>query len=569
MKYRWIHRKKSIEKKEVDQLCADHILSPFLAQVLYARDIPQESIEEYLLPHMRLLQPSGLDIAFRAGVEVFSQALLSGECVAIWGDYDVDGVTASALVHHVVVAHGFPIYCYIPKREQGYGMTQEGISFLHNQGIRTILTVDCGITDRESVDFAHSLDINVVITDHHIPPQELPNAAAICNPKLCVTAYQHFAGVGVAFIMMAMVNRYLSDYTGIRVDMREVLDLVALGSIADLVPLQGQNRILVKNGLLVLKEARRPGIHALKEVAGIRGNAPVTAGQVGFKLAPHINAAGRIGSAHEAFQLLTTEDKEEALRLAQGLNKYNIQRQKEEERITKEAKEQAEQFVNNASLVVYKDDWHHGVIGIVASRLVEMYYKPCIVLCRDGEIIKGSARSIAELDIYDALCECKELFLRFGGHTSAAGMSLVPENLNSFIERFEQAVLRRIGENPYIPALHIDGLLSFAFAKEHTFKQDIESLQPFGIKNAEPIFVSPKLTLKNVQYFGEHASHVTLTLYDDTCGVTLQAKAWHLASHFSSFDIGREIEIAYSPTIEEYKGIPHSTLKLRDWNWLE
>lgn len=568
MKYRWVHRKESIEKKEIDALCEEHVLSPFLAQVLYSRDIPQEDIRTYLLPQLRLLDPAGLDSAFRNGVEAFSQALLSGSPVAVWGDYDVDGVTSSALVHHVVTAHGFPIHCHIPKREDGYGMTQEGIYYLSTQGIRTILTVDCGITDRGPVEYARSLDIDVIITDHHIPPHELPNAVAICNPKLCKTAYQHFAGVGVAFIMMAMVNRYLADYTGITVDMREVLDLVALGSIADLVPLQGQNRIIVKNGLLLLKEARREGIRALKEVVGMRGSAPVTAGQVGFTLAPRINAAGRMGHAKEAFLLLTTQDRDEAVRLAHVVNEYNQQRQQEEERITHEAKSQAELLCDKLSLVVYKEDWHHGIIGIVASRLVETYYKPSIVLCRDGEIIKGSARSIAELDLYDALCDCRDLFLRFGGHTVAAGMSLPPENLEAFIERFEEAVIKRIGTEPYMPSLHIDGTLSFSFAREVSFRDDIESLQPFGIKNSEPVFISPQLTLKNVQYFGDASSHAVLTLYDDTSGITLQAKAWHLASEFTTFDIGREIEVVYSPTIEEYKGIPHSTLKLKDWNWI-
>lgn len=568
MKYRWVHRKESIEQEKIEKLCSEHMLSSFLAHVLYSRDIPHDAIGEYLLPHLRFLRTSGLEVAFRDGVEAFSQALLSGNSVAVWGDYDVDGVTSSALVHHVVTAHGFSIHCYIPKREEGYGMTQGGISFLHSQGVRTILTVDCGITDRLAVEYARSLDIDVIITDHHIPPHELPEALAICNPKLCATAYQHFAGVGVAFIMMIMVNRYLSDYTGISVDMREVLDLVALGSIADLVPLQGQNRIIVKNGLLVLKEAKREGIRALKEVVGMRGTAPVTAGQVGFTLAPRINAAGRMGNAKEAFLLLTTQDREEAVRLAHVVNEYNEHRQQEEERITQEAKQQAEMIKERLSLVVYKEDWHHGIIGIVASRLVETYYKPAIVLCRDGDIVKGSARSISELNLYDALCDCQDIFLRFGGHTVAAGMSLLPENVELFIERFEEAVVARIGTTPYIPALHIDGLLSFSFARESTFKEDIESLQPFGIKNAEPVFISPQLTLKHVQYFGESSSHATLTLYDASSGVTLQAKAWHLASEFTTYDIGRELEIAYSPTIEEYKGIPHSTLKLKDWKWL-
>lgn len=568
MKYTWVHRKEHIHRGEIEQLCASHLLSPFLAQVLYSRGIPQEKIEEYLIPQLRLLRLEGLEHAFQPAVEAFVGALLSGRCVAVWGDYDVDGVTSSALVHHVITRHGFPLYCHIPKREDGYGMTQEGIHFLHSEGVQMIMTVDCGITDVEPVALARSLGIDVIITDHHIPPQVLPNAVAICNPKLCETAYQHFAGVGVTFIVMALVNTMLSKHTGRTVDMRECLDLVALGSIADLVPLHGQNRIMVKNGLLLLKEAKRTGIRALKEVIGMRADAPVTAGQVGFRLAPRINASGRMGHAKDAFHLLTTNDREEARVLAERVNSYNEERQAQEEAMTQEAHAQAEVLNERASLVVYNPDWHHGIIGIVASRLVETYYKPCVVLCNDGDIIKGSARSIAELDLYDALCDCKDLFIRFGGHTAAAGMSMLPENIENFTLRFEEAVLQRIGPQPYMPSLHIDGLLSFSFAREQTFKDDLESLQPFGVKNAEPVFISPHLIIKDIRYFGEGSPHVNITLYDDTSGITLQAKAWHLASEFTTYDIGRAIEIAYSPTIEEYKGIPHSTVKVRDWNWI-
>lgn len=568
MKYRWLQRKETIEAKEIQVLCETHVLSPFIAQIMYTRDIQTDEVEEYLMPQLRFLRKTGIEESFQSGVELLAQALLSGKKVAVWGDYDVDGVTSSALVHDIITAHGFSLYCHIPKRDDGYGMTKEGIAFLHTQGIQTIITVDCGITDRESVAFARTLGIDVIITDHHIPPQELPEAVAICNPKLCSTAYQHFAGVGVAFLVMAMLNTYLEQHTGIRVDMRTVLDLVALGSIADLVPLHGQNRIMVKNGLLVLKEAKRIGIRALKEVTGIRGNAPITAGQVGFTLAPRINAAGRMGEAKEAWKLLTTKDKEEAQNLAHTLNAYNEERQRQEEQMTKEAKLQAEYHSSNASLVVYKEEWHHGIIGIVASRLVETYNKPTIVLCKEGDTIKGSARSIPELDMYDALLECSDLFIRFGGHTAAAGMSLPIDNLETLRSRFEHAVIHRIGTTPYIPALRMDGVLSFAFAKESTFKEDLESLQPFGIKNPEPVFLSPPLTIQSIQYFGNASIHANITLYDPTTGITLQAKAWHLASEFSSVHIGKNIEIAYSPTIEEYKGIPHTTVKLRDWKWL-
>jgi single-stranded-DNA-specific exonuclease len=314
--------------------------------------------------------------------------------------------------------------------------------------------VDCGISDAAAIARARELGMTVVVTDHHLPPEDLPRANVLCNPKLADCPCKGLAGVGVTFLLMCELNARLSEDGTPKMDMRRVLDLVALGTLADLVELEGQNRILVKNGLLIIAEAKRPGISELKVVSGFAPLATLGAGQVVFSLAPRINAAGRVASAETALALLRARTFDEAADLARELDAFNNLRRAEEERITEEALVQAEAEKDEPALVIAGEDWNQGVIGIVASRLVDKYHKPTLVLCRDGSSLKGSGRSISEFDLHGGLAACAATLEGYGGHRMAAGVRVTPSHLGEFKEKFLSVMRETLGSEP-VPAVQI------------------------------------------------------------------------------------------------------------------
>lgn len=540
-------------------------ISDFIANILWNRGLQtREEMQQYLSPFLRQLAPlcewPGLDEA----AAVLADGLREGRFLAVWGDYDVDGVTSTALVKSFLAGHGIATAHHLPNRmAEGYGMNVAGVEALYAQGVRMLLTVDCGISDFAPIARARELGMVVVVSDHHLPGEQLPDAHAICNPRLRDCPCPALAGVGVAFFLMCALNSRLAEQTGTRLDVRPLLDLVALGTIADVVELAGQNRILVKNGLLVLAEGKRVGMAALKEVSGYSPGATVGAGQVAFGLAPRINAAGRMGKAGLALDLLLSDDPEQARRLAATLDGMNQERKNEEERIQEAAMRQAESQLGRNALVLYGEDWHSGVIGIVASRVVEKYYRPTIILCREGEIIKGSARSVGEFHLHEGLTQCADLFLSFGGHKLAAGMSFVPENLEAFRIRFVQVVEQAIGREPLAAHLRVDGEMGFDLASDYTLLKELELMQPFGMGNSEPVFASPPLLVKSRRVFAR--KHLKLELFDQISGVTLHAKAWRMAEEMPPLIEGRKIRLAFSPRIDRYNGGAEVDLRIKDW----
>lgn len=414
-----------------------------------------EEMDVYLSPGLRHLMSPGEIPGLTRGAEAVAAGLAAGKRLAVWGDYDVDGVTGTALLLDFLRQRGTDAAWYVPNRlEEGYGLNMAGIEALARDGVSLLVTVDCGITNVAEVARARELGMAVVVTDHHLPGKELPPADAVCDPKLSDNAGSDLAGVGVAFFLAAALNRMLP---GQPCDVRGLLDLVAMGTLADVVPLRGQNRILVKNGLLLLSEAARPGVRALREVCGQTPGTPIGVGQVGFGLAPRINAAGRMGRADAALDMLLARDMDTARPLAAFLDRENAERRKEEERILEEARAQAETFAPRASLTLHGPGWHSGIIGIVASRIVESTHKPTLIVTQEGGILKGSGRSIKVLDIHEALTEVSDLFVKFGGHRQAAGFSLAGDGVAALRERFEAAVVRRIGAEPVPPVLTLDG----------------------------------------------------------------------------------------------------------------
>jgi single-stranded-DNA-specific exonuclease len=589
----------------LDAIAEELGISRVIAEVLWKRGICSAvEMDRFLSPGLRhLAKPESIPGLARAA-QTLAKGLVDGARLCVWGDYDVDGITATALVKDFfdkrmgpeVAAH--QVRHYLPNRvDDGYGLNAAGIDKLAADGVTLLLTVDCGISAVAEVAHANALGMTVVVSDHHLPPGELPPAAAICNPRLCRGAEGvltpegvapagaqtggcggmcqgmcELAGVGVAFMLMAALNRLLP---GQPLDMRQFLDLVALGTVADVVGLTGQNRILVKNGLLLIKEARRPGIASLKVYSGYDRLAELGAGQIGFGLAPRINAAGRMADPQIALNMLLAPDMDTANPLASKLDGLNARRRSEEQAILEEALAQAEEQKDRLGLVLAGEHWHPGVIGIVASRVVERYYRPVLMLCREdapgqpgGGHWKGSGRSVAEFDLHDGLAGMERLFLGFGGHKQAAGLSMPLENLDALREGFHLAVEASLGPEPLKPTLKVDRELAFGEIT-NTLLKELEMLQPFGMGNPEPVFISPPVLVKDYRVFGK--DHVKLMLSEQMeeeagrPGLLLPAKAWRKASELTRDVQGRLVRFAFTPRIDRFDGVPKIELQVKDW----
>lgn len=566
----WDFRKRRDGVPEPPNLADDLGVSPRLASLLWRRNFRDaDDINLFLNPMLRHLSAPTAWPGVSEAADLLISGLLAGKRLVVWGDYDVDGVTATALVMQVLRHHGFPVEWHLPDRlTEGYGLNVEHVERLAASGVSMLLTVDCGISDTAAVARARELGLCVVVSDHHMPPANLPSADALCNPRLGDCPCVSLAGVGVAFFLMAEINSRLAALGRPKLDLRQTLDLVALGTLADMVSLEGQNRILVKNGLLKIAEARRPGVAELKVVSGYQPSASLGAGQVVFSLAPRLNAAGRMADATLALNLLCCDDHDRAAELARQLDAHNTERRRQEEHIVEEARIQAEACLADPALVLTGTGWNLGVIGIVASRMVEQYNKPTLVLCADGDTLKGSGRSVPSFDLHQGLSCCADLLIGYGGHRMAAGLRVEPGRLNEFRERFLSVVRVELGDKPMPSTLTLDGELNFAAASDFTFLKELEMLQPFGVGNPEPVFASPPLTVRSRRLFGPQRNHVNLELQDESCGDILHAKAWRQADALPASVEGKRLRLAYSPSIDMYNGVASVDLKIRDMELL-
>jgi single-stranded-DNA-specific exonuclease len=560
---KWIFPPDGIPAATADALADQLGISPIIAALLVHRGhATAEAMDVYLSPGLRHLMRPGDIPGMDAAAALLADALTAGRTVAIWGDYDVDGITGTALLVDFLRERGFSPLWRLPERAaEGYGLNIAGIEALAASGAEVLVTVDCGIGGVAEVARARELGLDVIVTDHHLPGPELPPATVVVDPKLADGPGTDLAGVGVAFFLAAALNRLLP---GTPCDVRRFLDLVALGTLADVVPLRGPNRILAKNGLLLLAEANRPGVHALKEVSGHNPKAALGASQVTFGLAPRINAAGRMGRPDAALALLLAPDLETARPLATELDAENTRRRAEEDTILKEALTQAAATPGRFGITLFAPHWHSGVIGIVASRVAETCYRPTLILTDDVAkgLLKGSGRSIPECDLHGLLTEIREVLNTFGGHKQAAGLSITPDNLALLTTRFDAAAKIALGPVPPRPSLSLDAELSFG-AVSATLVRELGLMEPFGCGNPEPVFASPPVSVLSRRGFGEN--HVALSLRDATAGVTLRAKAWRMAAEIGDNVAGKTIRIAYSPKITYFSGVPEIELRLRDF----
>ncbi|MGH7827465.1 MAG: single-stranded-DNA-specific exonuclease RecJ [Candidatus Binatia bacterium] len=497
-------RKRWVLKEADLAIAACHVrdlkISPLLARILALRGlIDAAAARVYLSSSLRSDLPSPFLMAdMEAAVDRIVHAVKDRELIGIWGDYDVDGTTGASVLVSFLREIGAGAIYHIPHRiEEGYGLNVEGLRRLRDRGVRLVVTVDCGISNAHEVDAAKEMGLEMVVVDHHQPPDKLPDAIAVINPhrRDCAFPDKGLCAAGLAFYLVIGLRAKLRALGWFKdsgdPDLRRYLDIVTLGTIADMVPLKGVNRTLLRRGLQELGNSTRPGVLALKQVANIPPG-EVSAGQVGFQLGPRINAAGRVDYGIKVVELLTTASSETALRIAQELDAHNRERRVVEAEVLEQAFLQADASMDGVgrySLVLGGERWHPGVLGIVASRIVERFYRPTVVIGFTGGHGKGSARSIRGFHMVEGFRRCGECLEKYGGHEYAGGLTIKEERLGAFIESFERVARELLTSEDLVPLLQVDAELGFSEIGLPLMRE-IDSLKPFGVGNPEPLFMS-------------------------------------------------------------------------------
>lgn len=573
MKKRWV-----IGERDIDlelRLSRELSITPLVSRILINRGIRDvTSANEFLnISPSNLLDPFLLNDMEKA-VSRLIKAIHEKSRILIYGDYDVDGVTASALYLEFFRRYRVDADLYIPDRiREGYSLNESAVQMARSRNTTVILTADCGTSSSRPVKLAQDLGIDVIVTDHHEPPAELPEAYALINPNRhdSIYPFKGLAGVGVAFKIVQAIYMTISSSSGLNGlnglnssnGLDSFLDLVALGTIADVAPLTGENRYLVKRGLELLTEGKRVGIKALKEVAGVK-RGDVTVGTVGFMLAPRINASGRLSSAEAAVKLLTTCDHEDARHIADYLDRINQERQKIESKIKNEIRTKIlnEVDIKNENVIVMASkDWHQGVIGIVASKIVDEFYRPCILISlhEDGTG-KGSARSIPGFNIFKGLEECNDLLDKYGGHKYAAGLTIQGNNIPLLRDRLSSIVGNNLAEEDFVPRIIMDAEIDIEDINFPLLKE-MAILPPYGISNPEPVIVTRGLVVTEPRIL--KGDHLKMKLkkgraYFDSIGFSM-ATAYN-----GIINKSEKIDIAYTPELNLWNGMYGIQLKLKD-----
>ena len=559
MTRKWNYEPLTSEEQRLENDLAHHYAgAPVISELLVQRGITTvDEAERFFHPSLRYLHDPFLMPGMDRAVERLNKALGSKERILVYGDYDVDGTTAVALVYKYIRNFYSNIDYYIPTRDdEGYGISNAVIDMAAEQGVKLIIILDCGIKANAEIAYARSLGIDFIICDHHVPDEELPDAVAILNPKLEGSTYpcSHLSGCGVGFKFMqafAMSNALAPA------DLEGMLDLVAVSIAADLVPMVDENRVMTYHGLRRLNSNPNLGLRAIIRICGLVGK-EITISDVIFKIGPRINASGRMQSGREAVELLVARDSTDALHRARAIDQYNRDRKELDKRITEEANDiisqRGEAEADKKALVIYNKNWHRGIIGIVASRLTELYYKPSVVLTLSNGLATGSSRSVQGFDVYRAVESARDLLENFGGHTYAVGLSLKEENIPEFSRRFEEYVAKNILPSQRQPLLEIDAVITFSEITS-TFFAMLNRFNPFGHGNQKPVFCT-----RNVKDFGtsklvgRRSEHIKLELVDDTSGKVYNGIAFNMARHFEHIHAGLPFDICY--TIEDNKHYP-------------
>lgn len=565
MEKRWVVKEKG-EVAIVKQLASALNISESLANLMVQRNIKTPAdANAFFSPSLDYLHDPFLMKDMNNAVDRLSTAVKKNEKVLVYGDYDVDGTTAVALVYSFLKEQYSNVEYYIPDRyKEGYGVSYEGLDYAYQKNCRLVITLDCGIKAVEKVRYARSKGIDVIICDHHYPGDEIPKATAVLDPKQpgCNYPYKELSGCGVGF---KLIHAY-SRIHGIHFDkIAQYLDLVAVSIASDIVPITGENRVLAYFGLKKLNESPRTGLRELIRESEV--NRILTIEDVVFKLGPRINAAGRMETGSKAVELLISNDTYLANGISREINTFNIERRNVDRTITTEAMRmisEDQRNTNSHTTVLYNPKWKKGVIGIVASRLIETYYRPTIILTESNGFATGSARSVQGYDLYQAIEACSDLLESFGGHMFAAGLTLKKENIPPFTEKFEKYVYNTITEEQMVPRIFVDAELAFSEINEEFFSK-IDRFQPFGPDNMSPVFISRNVhDTGSGRMVGSSGEHLKLNLFQQTNPKVLPAIAFCQANHFEYIRNGKPFDICYSIEMNEFRGNRSLQLNIRD-----
>ncbi|MDY4662597.1 MAG: single-stranded-DNA-specific exonuclease RecJ [Alloprevotella sp.] len=553
MNYQWNFKTASVQTAAAAaQLAADIGIHPALGSLLLERGIRDAAAaRRFFHPQLSELHDPFLMNDMQTAVERINKALAGKERILVYGDYDVDGCTAVALVYKFLRQFCSNIDYYIPDRyEEGYGISKKGIDFAAATGVRLIIVLDCGIKAVEEIAYAKSLGVDFIICDHHVPDSALPDAVAILNPKRTDNRYPdtNLSGCGVGFKLMQAFAQSNGIAQGRLVPL---LDLCVVSIASDIVPITGENRILAYHGLRSLNTNPGTGLRAIIEVCGL-GDRELTMNDIIFKIGPRINASGRMQSGGEAVALLVENDFTEAMEQAERINLYNEARKDLDRQMTEEAVELVRDLPgldDRRAVVIYNEEWHKGIIGIVASRLTEQYYRPAVVLTRSEDLATGSARSVSGFDVYKAVQSCEDLLENFGGHTYAAGLSMKVENVPEFSRRFEAYVAEHIKDEQTQATLDVDAVLDFKDVNFDFYRQ-LKRFAPFGPGNARPVFCTFRVyDYGTSKVVGRGQEHIKLELVDNKSNTVMNGIAFGQSSQARLIKTKQAFDIVYS--IEE------------------
>ena len=553
MNYQWNFKTASVQTAAAAaQLAADIGIHPALGSLLLERGIRDAAAaRRFFHPQLSELHDPFLMNDMQTAVERINKALAGKERILVYGDYDVDGCTAVALVYKFLRQFCSNIDYYIPDRyEEGYGISKKGIDFAAATGVRLIIVLDCGIKAVEEIAYAKSLGVDFIICDHHVPDSELPDAVAILNPKRTDNRYPdtNLSGCGVGFKLMQAFAQSNGIAQGRLVPL---LDLCVVSIASDIVPITGENRILAYHGLRSLNTNPGTGLRAIIAVCGL-GDRELTMNDIIFKIGPRINASGRMQSGGEAVALLVENDFTEAMEQAERINLYNEARKDLDRQMTEEAVELVRDLPgldDRRAVVIYNEEWHKGIIGIVASRLTEQYYRPAVVLTRSEDLATGSARSVSGFDVYKAVQSCEDLLENFGGHTYAAGLSMKVENVPEFSRRFEAYVAEHIKDEQTQATLDVDAVLDFKDVNFDFYRQ-LKRFAPFGPGNARPVFCTFRVyDYGTSKVVGRGQEHIKLELVDNKSNTVMNGIAFGQSSQARLIKTKQAFDIVYS--IEE------------------
>ena len=553
MNNKWNYQPPSQEQTEAAKALAKETgISPVLCKLLLERGISSAAeAKRFFRPQLNELHDPFLMKDMDIAVDRLNEAMGRKERIMVYGDYDVDGTTAVALVYKFLQQFYSNIDYYIPDRyEEGYGVSVKGVDYAYETGVKLIIVLDCGIKAVNEIAYAKEKGIDFIICDHHVPDDVLPPAVAILNAKRpdATYPYEHLSGCGVGFKFMQAfaINNGIEFY-----QLTPLLDLVAVSVASDIVPIMGENRVLTYHGLKQLNSNPSVGLKAIIDVCGLTDK-DITVGDIVFKIGPRINASGRIQNGKEAVELLVEKDFSTALEKANQINQYNETRKDLDKAMTEEANkivEELEDLSERRTIVIFNEEWHKGVIGIVASRLTEIYYRPAVVLTRTNDLATGSARSVAGFDVYKAIEHCRDLLENFGGHTYAAGLSMKAENVEEFTRRFEEYVANNILPEQRSAVIDIDAEIDFRDITPK-FHSDLKRFNPFGPDNHKPVFCTHHVyDYGTSKVVGREQEHIKLELVDNKSNNVMNGIAFGQSSQARYIKTKRSFDICY--TIEE------------------